>query len=36
VADTLSRMFVTVEPHNNLPSIVAPVLPLVFTDLRSH
>jgi hypothetical protein len=36
VADTLSRMFVTVEPQNNLPSIVAPVLPLAFTDLRSH
>jgi hypothetical protein len=39
VADTLTRMFETVEPQSNLPSIVAPILydmPLTFTDLRSH
>jgi hypothetical protein len=39
VAHTLSRMLETVEPQNNLPSIVAPVLydmPLAFTDIRSH
>jgi hypothetical protein len=39
VADTLSRMFETAEPQNNLPSVVAPLLYdmlLTFTDLKSH
>jgi hypothetical protein len=39
MADTLSRMFETAEPQNNLPSVVALLLydmPWAFTDLKSH